>query len=175
VLAQHVDALTPGPRTGHIVPDAVKAAGAIGTLLNHSEHRLPIGAILDAVGACRQLGLITIVCAATPSEAIDLARAKPDFIAVEPPELIGGQVSVSVARPEVITDTTGHIKHVPVLCGAGVKNGRDVATAWKLGAKGVLVASGVVLADSPSKALLDLAAGFPLARHRRQQEHCLYG
>jgi triosephosphate isomerase len=160
VLAQHVDAVTPGPRTGHVLPEAVKAAGAIGTLLNHSERRLHIAGIIDGIAICRRLGLATVVCAATPGEAADLARLKPDYLAVEPPELIGGDISVSIARPEVITDTTSQVRQVPVLCGAGVKSEEDVRTAWRLGAKGILVASGVVLAKDPYGALLDLAKGF---------------
>jgi triosephosphate isomerase len=159
-LAQHIDGLNPGPHTGHLLPEAVKHAGGAGTLLNHSERRLAIGPILDGISHCRRLGLKSVVCAATPSEADDLAHAKPDYIAIEPPELIGGRISVSIARPEVITDTTSRIKHVPVLVGAGIHERKDVQVAWKLGAKGILVASSVVLAKKPYDVLMDLAKGF---------------
>jgi triosephosphate isomerase len=47
---------------------------------------------------------------------------------------------------------------VPVLCGAGVKTGKDVRRALELGAKGVLLASGVVKAKDPRKALQDLVS-----------------
>ncbi|MEK6851522.1 MAG: triose-phosphate isomerase, partial [Candidatus Thermoplasmatota archaeon] len=89
----------------------------------------------------------------------------PDYLAVEPPELIGGNVSVTSARPEVITKAVERIRavdpHVLVLCGAGVKSGRDVAKALELGTVGVLLASGVVKAKNPEKALRDLAKGLP--------------
>ena len=82
-----------------------------------------------------------------------------DVIAVEPPELIGGDISVSTARPELISDSVQKISKVPVLVGAGVKNGADVRIARKLGAVGVLIASGVTKANDPEAVLLDLAQG----------------
>ena len=46
-----------------------------------------------------------------------------------------------------------------LLVGAGVKNGEDVRLAIELGAKGVLLASGVTKASDPKAVLLDLASG----------------
>jgi len=46
---------------------------------------------------------------------------------------------------------------VIILCGAGITTGEDVAAALKLGTQGVLVASGIVKAKDPYKALLDFA------------------
>ncbi len=48
---------------------------------------------------------------------------------------------------------------VRVLCGAGVKTGKDVAAALSLGAEGVLLASGVVKAKDPYSVLRDLVSG----------------
>jgi len=45
-----------------------------------------------------------------------------------------------------------------VLCGAGVKTGKDVKRALELGAVGVLLASGVVKSKDPKKALQDLVS-----------------
>lgn len=85
------------------------------------------------------------------------------MIAVEPPELIGGDISVTTADPAVVSDTVDAVHSVDagisVLCGAGVKNGRDVAAAIRLGADGVLLASGVVKAGDPAQVLRDLASG----------------
>jgi triosephosphate isomerase len=87
----------------------------------------------------------------------------PDFVAVEPPELIGGDISVTTADPEIVQSTVNAIKSinpkVKVLCGAGVKNGEDVAKAIELGTQGVLLASGVVKAKNPKDVLLNLAGG----------------
>ena len=160
VFAQHVDAKAPGSITGYVSPQSVKAAGAKGTLLNHAEHRLPFPEIASLVDTCRGLGLISVVCADTAESAAAIASLSPDYIAVEPPELIGGDVSVTTADPQVVRRTVELVKgvdpRVRVLCGAGVKGGRDVRAALALGAEGVLLASGVVKAKDARAALLDL-------------------
>jgi len=158
VFAQHVDSDSPGAHTGAILPEAVKEAGAIGTILNHSEKKLSPGVLKKAVERASKAGLLTLVCAATPAEAKKNNALMPDMIAIEPPELIGGKVSVSTAKPEVITATIKAVLHTPVLCGAGIKTKKDVAQAMKLGAYGILVASGVTLAKNPEKVLKDFAS-----------------
>ena len=45
VLAQHIDSIKPGSNTGHILAEAIKEAGAIGTLVNHSERRIKLSEI----------------------------------------------------------------------------------------------------------------------------------
>ncbi len=136
VYAQHIDPIKPGSSTGWTLPEAVKSAGAVGTLINHSEHR-------------------------ATSKAV--STFSPMMIAVEPPELIGGDISVTTADPGIVSNTVqavrGLNKTVKILCGAGVKNGRDVAKAIELGADGVLLASGVVKAKNKEEVLRDLAAG----------------
>ena len=91
------------------------------------------------------------------------AQLVPDFVAVEPPELIGGDISVSKAQPELVKDSVEAVKavspDVKVLCGAGVKNGEDVKSALELGAKGVLLASGVVKAKDAEAVMRDLIKG----------------
>lgn len=157
VYAQHVDLVDYGQNTGFILPEAVKAAGAQGTLLNHSEHHLKFKVLKELVPKCRKLGLNTIVCARTAREAGKLSKLKPDFIAIEPPALIGGRISVSTAKPQLISNAVKK-SEVPVLCGAGVHTRLDVGIALKLGAKGVLVASGVVKAKNPATVLKGLAS-----------------
>ena len=103
--------------------------------------------------------MTAVVCAKSDIEGAKLAACKPDYIAVEPPELIGGTISVSSTRPELIRSA---VKKIPcsVLVGAGIKSGGDVRAALALGAKGILVASGVVKAPDPEKALRELAEAF---------------
>ena len=104
-----------------------------------------------------------MVCANTVEDAKALAEFAPDYIAVEPPELIGGDISVTTADPSIVKDTVQAVKavdpNVRVLCGAGVKNGKDVSAALSLGADGVLLASGVVKAQDPRAVLEDLVSG----------------
>ncbi len=164
VYAQHMDPITPGSHTGWILPEAVKDAGARGTLINHSEHNIDLKHVEENVKKCRELGLASVCCAATPEIAKEIAAFGPDFIAIEPPELIGGDVSVSKARPGIISDTVKAVRKVnpkvKVLCGAGVNSAGDVKKALELGAEGVLVASAIVKSGTPEKAILELLSGF---------------
>jgi len=161
VFAQHTDAADFGSFTGGIVPEVVKALGAVGTLLNHSEKRL--GEKLPAcIAAAKKAGLQVVLCAETAEEAEKFVEYSPDYIAVEPPELIGGDISVTTANPKIISDSVKRIGNCKLLVGAGVKNGVDVATAMKLGAKGVLLASGVTKAANPAAVLRDLASGLKI-------------
>ena len=163
VFAQHIDNVDVGSCTGHTTAEAVKGTGAEGSLINHSEHRLKIADIDKLVQKCRRIGLETIVCTNNLKISEACALLNPNFIAVEPPELIGGDVSVTTANPEIVQGTVKEIKkinpEVKVLTGAGVKNGEDVKKAIELGTSGVLLASGVVKSDDPKKALLDLISG----------------
>ncbi|UZE91863.1 MAG: triose-phosphate isomerase [Methanosarcinales archaeon] len=163
VFAQHVDGITPGSHTGHVLAEAVKEAGAIGTLINHSERQLELAEIEAAIGAARRVGLITVVCANDIVKASAVAAFKPDFVAVEPPELIGSGIPVSKANPEVVSGTVRAVQSIApdvgVLCGAGISKGEDLVAALDLGTKGVLLASGVVKAQDPKKALTQLVKG----------------
>ncbi len=148
VLAQNTDAEAPGSVTGWVTASMVKSTGAVGTLINHSEHRFHNNVIEECVELCKADDLITMVCAESVKKAVEVATFAPDFIAVEPPELIGGDISVNSVK-----DVN---KKISVLCGAGVKTGDDVAKALELGADGVLLASGVVKSKDPKATLLDL-------------------
>ena len=159
VLAQHVDPVHCGSATGHIVPESVFMAGGAGTLLNHSERRLEREILRQSIARAKAAGLMTIVCAATPEEGASFLEFDPDFIAVEPPELIGGTISVSNAQPEIVENAAKLIGSAKLLVGAGIKNGDDVRIAMKLGARGVLLASGVTKSSDPRAVLMDLVSG----------------
>jgi len=156
VFAQHIDSVEPGQTTGYLTADDAKKEGAKGTLLNHSEHKLSFAKLKKAVAICKKKKLKTVICSSTPAEAKRVAALNPDYIAIEPPELIGGKISVSEAKPELITATTKTVKKIPILCGAGIHKKEDVIKAIQLGAKGILVASAVVKAKNPAKILNDL-------------------
>jgi triosephosphate isomerase len=160
VFSQHVDEVPPGSYTGHVTLEAVKDAGAVGTMVNHSERRVRADQIDVVVKKAKQLGLVTVVCTNTPEVTAAMAALGPDMVAIEPPELIGTGIPVSRAKPEVVTSSVDLVKrinpNVKVLCGAGITTGDDVAAALKLGTVGVLLASGVVKAKDWEKAILDL-------------------
>jgi triosephosphate isomerase len=115
------------------------------------------------VSRSKELALDQIICTNNIETSMASAALSPHFIAVEPPELIGGDISVTTADPEIVTGTVEAVrkinKKVSILCGAGVKNGKDVSMALELGAEGVLLASGVVKADNKLEVLHDLASG----------------
>jgi triosephosphate isomerase len=163
VFGQHVDAVEPGQTTGWTPPEALLEAGAAGTLINHSERKVAWEEMSVVIPKCRDLGLEVIACADDLAEAETLAKLSPEYIAIEPPELIGGDVSVTTARPEIVSGAVARIRaanpKVIVLCGAGVKTRKDVAKALELGTAGVLLSSGVVKAKDPEKALRDLVKG----------------
>ena len=164
VLAQHVDPGEAGARTGYVPVESIEAAGARGSLVNHSEHPMSISDIEDAVRRLTSHRLVAVVCAADVDKARRLAATRPPYLAVEPPELIGGDRAVSTARPEVVAGTVSAVRSVSpatlVLCGAGVHDRKDVSRALELGAEGVLVASAVTRAPDAEKAIRELLAGF---------------
>ncbi len=160
--AQHVDPIEYGSNTGHALAEHVADAGAVGTLVNHSERRLKLADIDGAVRAAERADLETIVCANNPAQIGAAAALGPDAVAVEPPELIGTGTPVSQADPDVVEDAVAAAADadpdVSVLCGAGISTGDDVVAAGDLGAEGVLLASGVAKADDPKAALEELVA-----------------
>ncbi len=161
VFSQHIDPIGPGSHTGHVLPLSVKDAGAVGTLINHSERKLTLNEIKKRVDFAKKYDLITICCSGDIEDSKNIANFDPDFIAYEPPELIGTGIPVSKTKPEVVSNTVKEVEkinsRVKVLCGAGITNGEDVKKAIELGTVGVLLASGVVKAESPREVLEDMA------------------
>jgi triosephosphate isomerase len=161
VFAQHIDPVNYGSFTGHVLPESVKEARAVGTLINHSEKRLKLADIEAIIARARELGLVSVVCSNNAAVSAAAAALQPDMIAVEPPELIGTGIPVSKAKPEVVSGTVELVKHVNpkvvVLCGAGITAGEDIAAALRLGTEGVLVASGVVKAKDQYRVLREFA------------------
>ncbi|MFW5964127.1 MAG: triose-phosphate isomerase [Natronomonas sp.] len=154
--AQHVSPVEYGSHTGSTLAEAAADAGAVGTLLNHSENRLKLADIDASLRAAERADLETVVCANNPRQIAAAAALDPDAVAVEPPELIGTGTPVSKADPDIITDSVdaaASVSDVPVLCGAGISTGEDLEAAAGLGAEGVLLASGVAKADDPKAAL----------------------
>jgi triosephosphate isomerase len=160
VFAQHIDGTGAGGFTGHINADCVHFAGAVGTLINHSERRILLSEIDSAIQSAKKAGLRTILCTNNIAVTSAAAALAPDFVAIEPPELIGSGIPVSKANPDIVRGSVSAVKRinpkVRVLCGAGITTGDDVAAALELGTEGVLLASGIIKAKDPKAALFDL-------------------
>lgn len=161
VFSQHIDPVKPGAYTGRVLAEAVKSAGAEGTILNHSERRIGMTEINACIERCADADLCSLVCADTAQAGAEIARVRPDMIAIEPPDLIGTGISVSKTRPELITGALEQIRAVnremKVLCGAGITTPEDVSKALELGSQGVLVASSVVKSKDPQNTLSAMA------------------
>ena len=163
VFCQHLDDMQAGQSTGFFIPELARSFGASGSIFNHSEHRLEYQTIRRLVQTLRKLDMVSVVCARTPDEAAELARLNPNFIAIEPPELIGSGKAVSKENPKVILDTvklvSANSESTRVICGAGIVDKSDVRSAVDLGVIGILVASGIVKAKSWYEKILELGSG----------------
>jgi len=150
VLAQHLDSANVGSTTGFVVPEIIKKSKIQGSLINHSERRIPEKEIKSLVLRLKKLKMISVVCVKNVNEVKKYAKLNPTYIAIEPPELIGTGKAVSKERPQVITKSVIAVKQArnstKLLCGAGIVSGKDVSKAMQLGANGILVASGIVKA-----------------------------
>jgi len=171
--AQHMDPLPPGRGVGSVLAEALREAGAVGTLLNHSEKRMAPADLARAVIRARETGLGTLVFADSPPEAAALAQLGPDMILAEPPELIATGRSVGGVMAEFVTEALAAVRAVDpailVLCGAGVSTGDDVAGMVRLGLDGAGTSSGILKAADPVRVMremLEALAGAWEERHR---------
>lgn len=155
VFSQHVDFFLPGRNTGYIIPESVKADGAAGTFLNHSEHKLKFDVLKKTIARCKKVGLKTLVFCSSPAEALKVQRLKPSYLIYEPPELVAGKISVSEAKPEIIKKIKRKLK-MKFLVGAGIHAKEDVKVSMNLGAAGIAVSSAITKAKNPEKKLREL-------------------
>lgn len=150
VFAQHMDSLTPGRGLGSVLPEAVKAAGAVGVMLNHAEKPLTLEEIEKTIARADEVGLGTIVCADTVEDVKKIAKMGPNLIVAEPTDLIGtGQTSDSNYVIETIKTVNEINPDIMVLQGAGISNGQDVYNTIKLGAQATGTTSGIMKSDRP--------------------------
>lgn len=89
IFAQHMDALPVGRGLGSVLPEAVKAAGAVVVMLNHAEKPMSISDLRRTIKRADEVGLVFIVCADSIEEASAIAHFAPNIIVAEPSELIG--------------------------------------------------------------------------------------
>ena len=161
--AQHVEAKESGRQTGWVLPEGVIQAGARGTLVNHSEHKLEPAEAISAISFLRGKGLKTMVCCSSLAEGEQFAPSKPDYLVFEPPELIASRTaSVSTAEPEMIAKFVKKFPEHQILIGAGIQDEKDIETGLKLGVKGFLVASAVATAVDPEAVLIRLAKSYQM-------------
>ena len=159
VFSQNVDLVEDNKSTGFINPLLLKYAKAKGTLLNHSEHKIPVKDIKEILKNCKKISLKVVVCASNLREVKEIKTFKPYAIAFEDPKLISTGKSITKYNPKSVKDFVKLLKRTNIipLCGAGINSGEDVAEAKKLGCKGVLVASSIANSKNPDKILKEIA------------------
>lgn len=162
ILAQHIDDSQAGSTTGFVVPEMLKKSEVAGSLINHSEHRLDGRQIKRLVLKLRDLEMVSVLCVQNVAEARRYVALRPDYMAIEPPELIGTTDAISRKRPDLIVRTADLVKsaNTQLLCGAGINSGEDVAKSIELGSSGILVASGILKAKDWKKTIAEFAKPF---------------
>ncbi len=157
IFAQHVHPITFGAHTGHISITELKQSSITGVILNHSEKKIPYSQLKATITACQKHKIQTIVCASTLKKISAIVPLKPTYLAYEPTELIGNNIAVTDAHPQIITKALSLLqKPTRLLVGAGIHNNKDIKHALKLGAGGVLVSHKITCARNPQQALRKL-------------------
>lgn len=150
VYAQHMDYLPIGRGLGSVLPEAVKAAGAVGVMLNHAEKKLTLDEIEKTIRRADAVGLATIVCADTLEEMTAIAKMNPNLIVAEPTALIGTGVASDMDYVKDSIETVRAINpDIMVLQGAGISSGKDVYNVIRAGAEATGCTSGIIKADDP--------------------------
>lgn len=166
IFAQHMDPTPPGRGVGTVLPEALRAAGATGTLLNHSEKPINRRDLRQSVERARANGLATLVFADSPAEAATFARLGPDIVLAEPPDLIATGQSVGNLMAGFVADALAAVRRVDpgilVMSGAGINGPADVDRMMRLGLDGTGSSSGILKAPDPLAAMrmmLEATAG----------------
>jgi triosephosphate isomerase len=161
VYLGHVDEYLSGPKTGYVSALQAQILGIRGSLLNHSEHRLPPGTIRKILKN-QPAGFESIVCLGRLGQLTTWAKKLPaDYIAYEPRELIGSRhSSVFSQNLSVIKKFLDYYPPSRLIAGAGIHTVADARIAVDLQLAGILVATDVLCSVNPEKELRQLATAF---------------
>lgn len=165
VIAPYMDNMRPGRGMGMVLPESLQAAGAAGVVINHCEKPMTLGNIKGCVDRCRELGLLSFVCADTTEEAMAVAQFHPDIMNPEPSELIGTGQSADMTY---VTRTVNAVKAVDTgiltEIAAGITKGEDVYRYIMAGSDGAGAASGILKSDDPAALLEEMVAAVARAK-----------
>lgn len=165
VLAPYMDTLRPGRGIADVLPEAVKAAGAHGVVVNHCERPMTVAQIRATVDRADELGLLTFACADTVAEARAVAMFHPDILNPEPTELIGsGQTSDMSYVSEVTATIKAIDPGILVEQAAGITTARQVYDFIMAGSQGAGASSGILTSPDPFGLLDEMVAAVDQAR-----------
>lgn len=165
ITAQSMDSLHPGRGMGHVLPEALKAAGAGAVFLNHAENQKTVSGLYASINRAKELEIISIVCADSVAEAKALSCMNPDILLAEPTDLIG---TGTTADHAYVVETVKGIKAVNpdvlVMIGSGISTAEDCCKVIKLGADGTGATSGILKAPSPHVRIKEMAEAIVRAK-----------
>jgi len=151
VLAPYMDTLRPGRGMADVLPEGLKAAGAVGVVINHCEKPMSLPQMKATIDRARELDMLVFACADTLAEAKAIAQLHPDIINPEPSEIIGGGNGVSPMA--YVKDSIKVIKDIypdiMVEQAAGITNGQQVYDFIMAGSEAAGAASGIMNAADP--------------------------
>ena len=155
ILAPYMDTLRPGRGIADVLPEAIKAAGAKGVLLNHCERPMSLPAIKETIDRANELDLFTFACADSIVEAKAIAQFHPDIINPEPSELIGTTEASDMTYVKQTLEVIRNLfPDILVEQAAGITKGIQIYDFIMVGNDGAGSASGILKSPDPL-ALLD--------------------
>ncbi len=151
VFAQNIDYAEGKRATGFLLPETVKEHGGKGTLLNHSEHKVPFYITKKIMQKTKENKLKVILCASSLNNVKKFIPLKPYAIAFEDPKLIATGKSITKYNSKALKDFVQIMKKTKIipLCGAGISAIEDIEEAYRFGCKGVLIASAIANSKNP--------------------------
>ena len=147
-----MDTLRPGRGMADILPEALKAAGAEGVVVNHCEKPMSLPQIKATINRANELDMLVFACADSVAETCAIAQLHPDIINPEPSELIGG-AGGGVSDMGYVKEVIAAIKEIDdtimVEQAAGITNGQQVYDFIMAGSEAAGAASGIMNAKDP--------------------------
>ena len=160
ILAPYMDTLHPGRGMADILPEALKAAGAQGVVINHCEKPMSLPQMKATVDRARELDFLVFACADTLEEAKAIAQLHPDIINPEPSGIIGG--GNGVTPMDYVEASIREIKaiypDILVEQAAGITNGQQVYDFIMAGSEAAGAASGIMKAADPIAMIDEMVA-----------------
>jgi len=176
VLAPYMDLLYPGRGLADVLPEAVKAAGARGVVVNHCEKPMSLSAVAQTIERARSLDMLSFACADTIQEAKAIAMLHPDIINPEPTELIGGSQMSSM---DYIRESIRVIKEIDeniiVEQAASITTAKQVYDLIYAGIEATGSASGIFKSAKPLETAESMIRAVREAMDDRKKENVVYG
>lgn len=157
ITVQHLDGIEVGRGMGYILPEALAEAGVDATFLNHAEHQMELGELVQAIRRANEVGILTIACADSIEEAKAIATLGPDVMVCEPTALIGtGEASDDTYKEATNKAVRAIDSTILLLQAAGISTVKDVENALLSGADGTGGTSGIVCAEDPAGIMVEM-------------------